>query len=144
MKHKNTWLFLSVPNINMAQIIKNIPHGRQWPTLSTQSISRLLMTWRRKEPGHKQPLYWSNPSRIFQPQNHQDLFTSTDASVTATYKYTCRELPRSLTWPFTLYAWDERGSFVYTRNSTHSMNSSGGRKYTDPVQFQAITWKIKW
>ena len=39
--------------------VVGIPHRvRQGPAYSTSSISWLLMSWRRKEPGHQQPRYW--------------------------------------------------------------------------------------
>ena len=38
----------------------------------TESISLLLMTWRRKEPGHHQPWYWPNMPRIL-PYQHQKI-----------------------------------------------------------------------
>ena len=50
--------FASFLHINMAQVVEILPQIRQEPTYSTWSVSWLLMSWRRKEPGHQQPWYW--------------------------------------------------------------------------------------
>ena len=42
----------------MAQLVEILLCGRQGPMNSTLLIPWLLMTWRRKEPGHQQPWYW--------------------------------------------------------------------------------------
>ena len=42
----------------MTQVIEILPCGRQGPNYITLSISLLLMSWWRKEPGHQQPWYW--------------------------------------------------------------------------------------
>ena len=47
--------FMSLLNIDMTQVLKILPQVRPRPTYSTKSISWLLMSWRRKEPGHQQP-----------------------------------------------------------------------------------------
>ena len=39
----------------MTQVVETLPHVRQRPTEFTESISWLLMTWRCKDPGHRQP-----------------------------------------------------------------------------------------
>ena len=49
---------MSFLHIDMTQVVEILPQIRQGPTYSTQSISWLLMSWRRKEPGHQQPWYW--------------------------------------------------------------------------------------
>ena len=50
--------FMSLRHIDMTQVLKILPHVRPRPTYATWSISWLLMSWRRKEPGHQQPWYW--------------------------------------------------------------------------------------
>ena len=50
--------FMSLLHINMTQVLKILPQIRPGLTYSTYSISWLLMSWRRKEPGHQQPWYW--------------------------------------------------------------------------------------
>ena len=50
--------FVSFIHIGMTQILKILPQVRGWPIYSKYSISWLLMSWRRKEPGHQQPCYW--------------------------------------------------------------------------------------
>ena len=52
--------FMSLLHIDMTQVLKILPQVRPGPTYSTKSISWLLMSWRRKEPGHQQPWYWPN------------------------------------------------------------------------------------
>ena len=52
--------FLSFPNTDMTQTGEMFPLGRQRPGCPTESIPWLLMSWRRKEPGHQQPWYWLN------------------------------------------------------------------------------------
>ena len=42
----------------MTHGVEILPQVRQGLTYSTQSISWLLMSWRRKEPGHQQTWYW--------------------------------------------------------------------------------------
>ena len=55
----NIYLHLvSFVHIDITQVIEILPQIRQWPTYTTYSISWLLMSWPRKEPGHQQPLYW--------------------------------------------------------------------------------------
>ena len=57
--NRNIYLyFMSFLQIDMTQGVEIIPQIRQEPTYSTRSISWLLMSWRRKEPGHQQPWYW--------------------------------------------------------------------------------------
>ena len=47
--------FMSLLHIDITQVPEILPHVRPGPTYS---ISWLLMSWRRKEPGHRQPWYW--------------------------------------------------------------------------------------
>ena len=47
--------FMSLLHIGMTQVLKILFQVRPVPTYSTQTISLLLITWRRKEPGHQQP-----------------------------------------------------------------------------------------
>ena len=72
----NTYLhFMSLFRIDMTHVLKILPQvrpglagangvsagsslARPGPTYSTESISWLLMSWRRKEPGNQQPWYW--------------------------------------------------------------------------------------
>ena len=56
--------FVSFLHIDTTQIVEILPQIRQEPTYSTQSISLLLMSWRRKEPGHQQPWYWPSWTKI--------------------------------------------------------------------------------
>ena len=48
--------FMSFLHIDLTQVLKILPQVR--PTHSILSMSWLLMSWRRKEPGHQQPWYW--------------------------------------------------------------------------------------
>ena len=48
--------FISFLHIDMTQVVEIISHIR--PTYPTSAIPWLLMSWRRKEPGHQQPWYW--------------------------------------------------------------------------------------
>ena len=41
-------------HIDMTQVAEILPQLRKRPTYSTESISWLLMYWRRKEPGYRQ------------------------------------------------------------------------------------------
>ena len=50
----------------MTQVFEILPHKRQAPVYSTYSIEWLLMTWRRKEPGHQQLWYWPRLPWIIQ------------------------------------------------------------------------------
>ena len=50
--------FMSFLRTNRTQVVEIPPRVRQGPAYSTLSISWLLMSWRRKEPGHQQPWYW--------------------------------------------------------------------------------------
>ena len=51
--------FFSFLKYEMAQVVESLPHGGKNLPIS-HSIPWLLMTWRRKEPGHQQPCYWPN------------------------------------------------------------------------------------
>ena len=58
-KNINIYLhFMSFLHTNKTQVVEIPPRVRQGPAYSTQSISWLLMSWRRKDPGHQQPWYW--------------------------------------------------------------------------------------
>ena len=50
--------FMSFLHTDYTQVVEIPPRVRQGPAYSTYSISWLLMSWRRKEPGHQQPWYW--------------------------------------------------------------------------------------
>ena len=50
--------FMSFLLTNKTQVVEIPPRVRQRPAYSTWSISWLLMSWRRKEPGHQLPWYW--------------------------------------------------------------------------------------
>ena len=50
--------FMSFLHIDLTQVLKTLPQVREGPTYSIESISWLLMSRRRKEPGHQQPWYW--------------------------------------------------------------------------------------
>ena len=54
----NIYLHFSFIHIDMTQVLKIHPEVREGPTYSIKSISWLLMSWQRKEPGHQQPWYW--------------------------------------------------------------------------------------
>ena len=56
--------FMSLLHIDMTQVFKLLPQVRPGLEYSTQSISWLLMSWRRKEPGHQQPWYWPSDTEI--------------------------------------------------------------------------------
>ena len=55
---------MSFLHIGLTQVLKTLPQVREGPTYSIQSISWLLMSWRRKEPGHQQPWYWPSQTEI--------------------------------------------------------------------------------
>ena len=44
----------------------NPPHRVQWLNRHTEAIPWLLIAWRREEPGHQQPWYWSHSSSILE------------------------------------------------------------------------------
>ena len=50
--------FVSYLHIDTTPVIEILLQIRQEPSYSTESISWLLMFWRRKEPGHEQLWYW--------------------------------------------------------------------------------------
>ena len=50
--------FMAYLHIDMTQVLKILPQVRPGLTYSAWSTSWLLMSWRRKEPGHQQPWYW--------------------------------------------------------------------------------------
>ena len=50
--------FVSFLHIDAMQVVEILPQIRQEPNYSTESISWLLMSWRRKEPWHQQTWYW--------------------------------------------------------------------------------------
>ena len=49
---------MSFLRTNETQVVEIPPWVIQGPAYTTKSISWLLMSWRRKEPGHQQPWYW--------------------------------------------------------------------------------------
>ena len=54
----NIYLICPFPDTAMTQI-KTLPCGIQGPIYTAcRPIAWLLMSWRRKEPGHQQPRYW--------------------------------------------------------------------------------------
>ena len=57
--------FSIIVNTKEAQVLEILPHGRQGPFGSTQSIPHLFMACRRKEPRHQQPWYWPRFQGIF-------------------------------------------------------------------------------
>ena len=50
--------FQSLLSTELTQVVKIFTCGRQESIYLPYSIPWLLMTWRRKEPGHQQPEYW--------------------------------------------------------------------------------------
>ena len=58
--------FVSFLHIDTTQVVEILPQVEQEPTYSTYSISWLLMSGRRKEPGHQQSWYWLNLTEITQ------------------------------------------------------------------------------
>ena len=68
-KYKNVFApFLSFLNSDMAQVVEILPCERQGPGYPIYSITWLLMSWQRKEPGQQQPWYWPASPRIFWSQ----------------------------------------------------------------------------
>ena len=55
---------MSFLHINKTQVVEIPPRVKQGPAYWTQSISWLLMSWRRKEPGHQQPWYWPSLTEL--------------------------------------------------------------------------------
>ena len=52
-ENRNIYLhFMSFLHTNKTQVVEIPPLVRQGPAYYTKSISWLLMSWRRKEPGH--------------------------------------------------------------------------------------------
>ena len=59
--NKNTYLpFMSLLHSDMPWVVEILYPIRPGLTYFTWSISWLLRSWRRKEPGHQQPWYWSS------------------------------------------------------------------------------------
>ena len=56
--------FMSLPHIYLVPVVEILAQVQHGPTYSTYSISWLLMSWRRKEPGHQQPWYWPSPRTL--------------------------------------------------------------------------------
>ena len=52
-----------------------LKYDQYLPTYSTQSISLLLMSWRRKEPGNQQPWYWPSKTEITRPPHVKGWWT---------------------------------------------------------------------
>ena len=50
--------FMSFLHTNKTQVVEIPPRVKPGPAYFTQSISWLLISWRRKEPGHQQTWYW--------------------------------------------------------------------------------------
>ena len=50
--------FVSYLHIDTTQVVEILLQIREEPTYSTKTISWLLMSWQRKEPGHQQPWHW--------------------------------------------------------------------------------------
>ena len=50
--------FMTFLRTYKTQVVEIPARVRQGPAYTTKSISWLLMSWRRKEPGHQQPWYW--------------------------------------------------------------------------------------
>ena len=50
--------FVSFLHIDVSEVFEILPQIRQEFIYSTKSISWVLMSWQRKEPGHQQPWYW--------------------------------------------------------------------------------------
>ena len=58
-ENRNIYLyFMSFLHTNKTQVVEIPPRVRQGPDYYTKLISWLLMSWRRKEPGHQQPWHW--------------------------------------------------------------------------------------
>ena len=53
---------MSYLHTNKTHVVEIPPRVR--PAYSTQSISWLLMSWRRKEPGHQQPWFWPSKTGL--------------------------------------------------------------------------------
>ena len=49
---------MSFLHTDIMQVVEILPQVRQEFAYSTQSVSWVLMSWRRKEPRHQQPWYW--------------------------------------------------------------------------------------
>ena len=60
--------FISYLHTDVIQVVEILPRGRQELAYSTESILWVLMSWRRKEPGHQQPLYQLCWDEIIQPR----------------------------------------------------------------------------
>ena len=55
---KNIYLhFMSFLHSDMTQVVEILSYARKGPTDSTWAIPWVLLSWRRKEPGHQQPWY---------------------------------------------------------------------------------------
>ena len=52
-------------------IFEILPRGRQGPIYSAPSISWLLVTWRRKDPGHQESWDWHSYPGILRIQHHR-------------------------------------------------------------------------
>ena len=73
--------FMSFLHTNKIQVAE-IPTGvRRRPAYSTQSILWLLMSWRRKEPGHQQPWYWPSLTELTRSPHVKGLFSECDNSL---------------------------------------------------------------
>ena len=56
--------FMLFLHIVKTQVVEILPQIRQGPTHFTESTSWLLVSWRRKEPGHQQLWYWHSLTEI--------------------------------------------------------------------------------
>ena len=59
-------------NTKMARIVEILLRGKQPSVYPAWPITWLLMTWRRKEPGHHQPCYWPTFPGISRTQRQKD------------------------------------------------------------------------
>ena len=79
-RNKNIYLhFMSFLHIDMTQVVEILPQVRQGPTYSTESVSWVLMSWWRKEPGHQQPWYWPSETELTRSP-HINGYNSVDSS----------------------------------------------------------------
>ena len=63
--NKNIYLhFMSFFHIDMIQVVEIHPLVRHELIYSTYSISWVPLSWRRKEPRHQQPWYWTSYTKI--------------------------------------------------------------------------------
>ena len=63
-KENEYLLEFSFVNAHYPQVLEILPRERRVSIHPVQLISRLLVTWRCKEPSHQQPYYWRNYPQI--------------------------------------------------------------------------------